>query len=108
MIGLIHELLFDFIDKNFGAEALQAIKSSAEVPPEQEYRIDTYYSDDEWQRLLTTTVEASGLSSRDAEWAFAAYCGEDLVLRFPGFWKGVSTAKEMVNRRIHFDGCSSE
>jgi predicted hydrocarbon binding protein len=99
MVGLIHECLFGFLTRNFGAEATMAVKRAAGIETEVEFRIDTAYDDEEWRRLYAAAIAASGHDAATFERAFARYCGDDLVVRFPGFLRGVRSARDLIERQ---------
>ncbi len=99
MVGVIHQLFFEFVEKNFGAAAVAEVKKRAGLSPEQSYRMDAAYPDDEWRRILVAAVELSGLDAEQAELAFARFCGEALSERMAGFFKGCKSAREFLKRQ---------
>jgi predicted hydrocarbon binding protein len=99
MVGVIHQLFFAFVEKNFGAAAVAEVKKRARLAAGQEFRMDATYPDDEWQRIVGAAVELSGLPAEQAELAFARYCGEELSVRMAGFFKGCTTAREFLKRQ---------
>ncbi len=96
MVGVIHQLFFAFVEKNFGAKAVAEVKRQAGVADGKEYRMDAAYADDEWQKLLGAAVKASGLDAEQAELAFARFCGEELSVRMAGFFKGCTSTREFL------------
>ena len=96
MVGVIHQLFFAFLEKNFGAPAVAEVKRRAGLTAGADFRMDAAYPDDEWRRLLGAAVELSGLDAEQAELAFARYCGEELSVRMAGFFKGCSTTREFL------------
>lgn len=105
MVGLVHELLFAFIKDNLGEEALCEVKKRSNIPLDQTFRLDTYYSDQEWQFILRNTLDIAGLNQDDAETAFASYFGKAVLKEFPGFFAGASSVKEMVLRQPKIHNC---
>lgn len=99
MIGVIPHLLFDFVEKNWGAEGLQELKARARMAADKTIRLDTYYPEEEWQRLFEAAVALTHLQPEYLEQAFGRYCVEDLVLRFPGFFEGAVCARDMIRRQ---------
>ena len=99
MVGIIHQLFFEFVEKNFGASAVAEVKKRAGVPAGQDFRMDTAYPDDVWRKIVGAAVELSGLEADKAEVAFARYCGEALSQRMAGFFKGASSAREMLKQQ---------
>lgn len=98
MIGIIHEILLDFVRKNLGDDAVTELRKRAGVE-EKQFRLDTDYDDAEWRRLVGAAIELAGGDSDGVQKAFAHYAGEDLVLRFPGFFKGAKSARDMIKRQ---------
>ncbi|HXV99029.1 MAG TPA: heme NO-binding domain-containing protein [Anaerolineae bacterium] len=103
MVGVIPVLLFDFVEKNWGKSAVSEIKLQAGMSDDKEFRLDTYYPDEEWRRIFKATVAVLQMDSEELETVFARYCGEDLVIRFAGFLKGVNSARDVITRqpKIH-------
>lgn len=103
MIGLIPALLFDFVEKNWDASMVSKIKHQAGVSENKEFRLDTYYPDEEWRSLFKAAVTILKMDPDEVEIAFARYCGEDLVIRFSGFLKGANSARDVITRqpKIH-------
>ena len=99
MVGVIHQLFFGFVEKNFGKAVVEEVKRKAGLPPGQDYRMDAAYPDDEWRRIVGAAVELSGLPAEQAELAFARYCGEELSQRMGGFFQGCKSAREFLERQ---------
>jgi predicted hydrocarbon binding protein len=99
MVGVIHQLFFGFVEKNFGKAAVAEVKRRAGVAADQDYRMDAAYPDDEWQRIVGAAVELSGLAAEQAELAFARYCGEELSVRMSGFFDGCKSARQFLERQ---------
>jgi hypothetical protein len=103
MVGLIHVLLLNFVERNCGPGGIAAVLRRAGIPGGQVFRMDTVYDDEEFQRLLAAAIAEIGRPADEVEIAFARYSGQDLLLRFPGFWAGAQRARDMILRqpRIH-------
>lgn len=103
MVGLICDLLLNFVERNCGAGAVAEVRGRAGVPEGRVFRMDTVYEDEEFQRLLAAAAERMELTTDALEASFARYAGEALKLRFPGFWAGATSTREMLLRqpRIH-------
>ena len=99
MVGVIHQLFFEFVEKTFGAAALAEVKRKAGVPAGQEYRMDAAYSDEEWRKIVGAAVELSGLEAEKAEVAFARFCGEALSQRMAGFFKTSKSTREFLKQQ---------
>lgn len=99
MVGVIHQLFFEFVDKTFGAPAVAEVKRMAGVPADREYRMDAAYSDEEWRKIVGAGVKLSGLEPEKAEIAFARFCGEALSQRMAGFFKASKSAREFLKQQ---------
>lgn len=103
MVGVIHQLFFEFLEKTFGAPTVAAVKAKAGVAEGQQFRMDAAYSDEEWQRIVGAAVALSGLEAEKAEVAFARFCGDALSQRMAGFFKTAKNTREFIAQqpRIH-------
>jgi hypothetical protein len=99
MVGVIHQLFFEFVEKSFGAAAAAEVKRRAGIAEGQEHRMDTAYPDEEWRRIVGAAVDLAGLDAEKAELAFARFCGEALSQRMAGFFKNASNAREMLKQQ---------
>jgi predicted hydrocarbon binding protein len=99
MVGVIHQLFFEFLEKTFGAPTVAAVKAKAGVPEGHEYRMDAAYSDEEWQRIVGAAVALSGLEAEKAEVAFARFCGDALSQRMAGFFKTAKNTREFLKQQ---------
>lgn len=99
MVGVMHSLLLNFVRKNWGGQTLEKVVRQANLPADTAYRLDKFYADEEWRALITAAVEVSGLSPESMRFAFARYAGEDLVRRFPGFFRGAKCARDVIKRQ---------
>jgi predicted hydrocarbon binding protein len=99
MVGVMHQLFFEFIEKTFDAGTVAAVKRKAGVPDGQEFRMDVAYSDEEWRRIIAAAVELSGLQAEEAETAFARFCGEALSQRMAGFFKSSRSTREFLKQQ---------
>jgi predicted hydrocarbon binding protein len=96
MVGVIHQLFFAFVEKNYGAASVDEVKRRAGVAAGQEFRMDAAYPDDEWRRLLGAALELSGLDAEQVELAFGRYCGEELSKRMGAFFKRCNSTRELM------------
>jgi predicted hydrocarbon binding protein len=99
MVGVIHQLFFEFLEKTFDAATVAAVKKKAGVPEGQEYRMDTAYSDEEWRKIVGAALELSGLEAEKAEVAFARFCGDALSQRMAGFFKTSKSTREFLKQQ---------
>lgn len=103
MIGVINTLLLDYVKEKYGASMLEELVQHPVVPGDHQFRIDTYYSDVEWEDLYKKAVNMAGIDREEFEWDFGLFCGHALVNQFPGFVKGCKSARDMITRqpKIH-------
>ncbi|MEZ4382514.1 MAG: heme NO-binding domain-containing protein [Nannocystaceae bacterium] len=94
----MHEILLNFVTTNLGEGAADELRRRAGVEG-QTFRLDTAYDDGQWRRLLAAAVDMAGGDAEAVETAFAHYAGEDLSLRFSGFFRGAKSAREMIARQ---------
>jgi hypothetical protein len=99
MVGVIHQLLFGFVEKNFGAAAVADVKRQAGLAEDRQFRMDAAYSDEEWQKLLGAAVQLAAKPAQEVELAFARYAGEELTRRMAGFFQGCSGTLEFIKRQ---------
>ncbi len=57
MVGIIQKVLMNLLMRVGGEDTVAAVLKKAGVPEDHNFRIDTVYSDDEWNRLLVATME---------------------------------------------------
>lgn len=99
MIGLIQKVLFDMIEDQAGASALQEFKQRVGLSPEFVFRIDTDYDDAQMHELLQ---EACKLLQVDADTAFSLYAKYFLAAAlelFPAFFRMSHSAREFLARQ---------
>ncbi len=103
MIGVINSLLLDYVKQKYGESMLQELVAHPVVPGDHQFRIDTYYSDSDWEELYHKAVNMVGIDREEFEWDFGYFCGDALVNQFPGFVKGCTGARDMITRqpKIH-------
>ncbi|MCB9852089.1 MAG: heme NO-binding domain-containing protein [Phycisphaerales bacterium] len=99
MVGLVHTVLLNMIDKQTGTAATADIRRMAGLAPEQEFRIDENYDDAEFLRLFVSTCERLGLTQAQAESAFARAFYEDAVKRWPTWFRISRNAREFLKRQ---------
>ncbi len=109
MVGLIHRLLLDMLRRDYGAHTVTKLLSMAGLTPNEEFRLDTNYSDSEFQRLLELTLNETQLSQEQLESQFAVYFLADALKRWPVFFQMSTSAKSFLERqpRIHNGFASS-
>lgn len=99
MVGLIQKVLHDLALQRGGAQAVARIYEAAGVPPDRNFRIDTVYPDDEWQRLLVAACEVLQLGPEAFENAYAEQFGSDALRRWPAWFKMSRSARELLERQ---------
>jgi hypothetical protein len=99
MVGLIHHIFLDWVKVRRGVEAVSEVKRRAGVPEEKVFRLSEVYDDEEFQRLLGAGGEVLGLSQSRFEDEFAAACFEDILERWPTFFRMSRDARELLERQ---------
>lgn len=99
MVGLIHRILLDMIDRQAGAPATADIRRVAGVDAGRDFRIDENYDNAEFLRLFASTCERLGLTQAQAESAFARAFYEDAVERWPTWFQISRNAREFLKRQ---------
>lgn len=102
MIGVIPNILVEFVTQNWGREMVERIHKEAGID-HTDYHINVYYPEDVWKSLYDKTTELVPMDREEFEWAFGRYSGEYLKRQFGGFMKGATHARDMITRqpRIH-------
>jgi hypothetical protein len=99
MVGMIHRVLFDLIERVAGQDAVSRVKQRAGVAPDQEYAIHVAYDDEEWRRLFDATLAELGLTREQAEVAFADAFISDALQRWPVWFKMSKNSQEFLLRQ---------
>lgn len=103
MIGLVHRLLFKFVEQTASLDAVAAVKRRAEVPLERDFRWGEAYDDAEWRRLLAAAIVVLEVPPDQAIEAFGRFFYEDALTRWPTWFEMSQNAREFLERqpRIH-------
>lgn len=103
MIGLIHTILFDLIVKVSDEKMLENIKNESNVPIDKDFRIDNNYPNEEWQRLLASTMKLLNLTEQEACDAYAQQFHDDSLKRWSMWYEMSKNSKEFLSRqpKIH-------
>lgn len=103
MVGLIHKILFGFLESTEEPEVAHEIRRRAGVPLDKEFHINEVYDDCEWQRLFAATIEVLDITQEQAEEAYADHFLKDGKERWPVWFKMAKTAREFLVRqpKIH-------
>ncbi len=99
MVGYIQIVLFDLILANSDEATLNRIKNKADVAPDKEFRMDTVYSDEEWQRLLQATLEEFGITAAQAYEMYAQQFFKDSLKRFPMWFEISKDSYDFLSRQ---------
>ncbi|NNM58740.1 MAG: hypothetical protein HKM04_02890 [Legionellales bacterium] len=103
MVGLIQKLLCDMIQSMGGEETLNKIKMDAGIEPERVFHINQVYSDEEWQRLLASTLKILNVTEEQANDVYADYFAKDALKRFPNWFAMCDNSYEflLIQPTIH-------
>lgn len=99
MVGLIQKVLLDLIHEVAGPVAVAEVRRLAQIPEGHNFRLDTAYPDDEWQRLLAATGRVLNKSQDELEVAYAAYFGRDALRRWPVWFEMSANARQFLERQ---------
>ena len=99
MVGLIHKILFDLIEREAGPEAVADVRRAAGVSPDRHFRLDEPYDDDEWRLLFTSACKHLALDPSVVEAAYAEIFMEDALVRWPMWFQISSSAREFLERQ---------
>lgn len=99
MVGMIHLIFFDLIDRCGGAAAVAAVRARAGLEPGQVYRLDAAYDDGEWQRLLEAGCATLGLEPAAAEDALAEHFLRDALVRWPMWFRMSGDSRSFLLRQ---------
>jgi hypothetical protein len=99
MVGLIQKVLFDLAEVTGGPEAVTAIRREAGIPDDRFYRLDTVYSDEEFQRLLRAACNVLGMTQDEIEVAYADFFGRDSLRRWPTWFETSVNARQFLERQ---------
>lgn len=102
MIGIIHTLLFEYVQDHWGEHIHQQLCQRVGIQ-QPDFHMNIYYPDTQWKTSLGHAIALCGMSEDDFVWGFGRYSGEALVRMFSGFVHGASSVRDMITRqpRIH-------
>lgn len=103
MVGLIQKILFDMIRQIKDENTLNQIKKLANVPLDKEFQINLVYSDEEWQRLLTASLEVLKVTPEQVDLLYADHFMKDSLERFPTWFEMCKNSYEflLIQPTIH-------
>jgi len=109
MVGLIHRLMLEMLSQRYGQEKVSQLLTQAGMSQNRVFRLDTNYSDPEFQCLLATILRETELNQAELETQFAAHFLNDALKRWPVFFSMSDSAKSLLERqpRIHNGFASS-
>lgn len=113
MVGLIHRLILDMLQRQYGEQMVNDILSETKAAVGhnigRHFRLDTNYSDQEFQTLLGIALKKTDLSQSDFEHVFAQHFLADALQRWPVWFQMSDSAKSFLERqpRIHNGFASS-
>lgn len=99
MIGLVHTILFDLIERQAGASGVATVRARAGVPADRDYRLNAAYDDAEWHRLLAATCSLLAISPDTAEEALAAHFFRDALERWPMWFRMSRDSRSFLMRQ---------
>jgi len=99
VVGLLPKILLDLIEATAGTAAVEKTRKRAGLPPDQRFRLDAVYPDDEWQRLLAAACDVLCLTQEQVEAAFAEFFGRDALQRWPVWFRTSANARKFLERQ---------
>jgi hypothetical protein len=99
MVGMIHRVLLELIERTAGKDAVARVREQAGIPADKEFAIHVTYGDEEWRRLFDATRAVLGLTVEQAEEAFADAFIEDALRRWPEWFKMSRNSREFLQRQ---------
>lgn len=99
MVGLVPHLLEKLILTSAGAETLAEVRRRAGIPPERNFAINGYYSDEEWRHMFESACDALGLTNEEAEDAYADFFFRDALIRWPRWFAMSANSREFLQRQ---------
>ena len=99
MLGLIPKILIDLVEAHGPDGAVARVKELAGLPEDRRYRLDTVYTDAEWQKLLAAACEVLGVTAEQAEVLYADVFARDALRRWPMWFKMSANAREFLERQ---------
>lgn len=100
MIGLIQHILSCLAHSRGGTEAVNAIRAGAGVAPDRVYRIRESYSDEEFSRLLHSTLAHFAWDEDTFAKAFAEVFLADALERWPEWFRTAPDARAFLERQV--------
>lgn len=103
MVGLIQRLLLELVERHLGRSGVEKVLTSAGIATDIEYRIDTNYSDTEFQSLLSATMSEMKLDQPKLEQLYAKHFINDAQKRWPMWFTMADSARDflLLQPKIH-------
>jgi hypothetical protein len=93
------------VEGEAGAAAVAEVKRRAGVPVDRVFRLDTVYSDDEWQRLFDAACEVLQVTRAQAMDVYARYFCEDAIERWPTWFRMSRSSRQFLERQPTIHNC---
>lgn len=102
MIGIIHRVLFELLEREGGAELAQRVGTAAGLSPDA-VRISDTYPDEQLKRLLEAALAHTGMSRQAMVDAYAQAFLDYALALFPAFFAMASDSRDFLRRqpKIH-------
>lgn len=105
MVGYIQKVLFSMVNSMAGEDTTIQIKELAGIPIDREFQMNTVYSDEEWQRLLSATLKVLNLTMEQVYDAYADYFLKDALMRFPTWFQMSKNSYEFLSIQPTIHNC---
>jgi len=107
-MGIINNLLLQFVEESRGPEGREAVLEGAGMPGKT-FLSEQLYPEEDWQKLVGATVDYMDVDGETAQKAFARWCLPVLLKKFRPFFKSSRSAQQLMEKvpGIHRDFPSS-
>ena len=96
MVGLVHRILFDTVERARGLEAVLEVKRRAGLAEDAVFRLNRLYDDAEWREILASAVGVLKMPEDEFNELFARVFIEDALKRWPIWFQMAGSALELL------------
>lgn len=97
MMGHIHNLLIQMVEKHHGPEGVSRLFALAQIPTRQ-YKLEVIYPEEEFQALYAAAKTIYGVGDEAAQKAFADYFIEVSPVLFPAIFSVAGNARSLFEK----------
>jgi hypothetical protein len=100
MVGLVQKILFQFIERQGGVEAVHEVKRRAGISPDRIFRIAEVYSDAEFRKLYSCSLEVLRLTEDQGVVGYAECFFADALSRFPEWFASSPNSRVLLEKQV--------